>query len=362
MKIVFDPFYKLNENVFSYDNCKNIIGGSWYYYFSKFAQENNLPLVFAEKYLKDKCFSSDDVYLSEGVTSNTPRLLNTSATPLIIYSGESPNIHWKFYSFIDKNTKPYKYAMLFSGAKEFINKSTIFVPFLWPNDSNNIIHSENSLQKQLEKKKLAMIVSKKKQGSMNGGSRTRSYIKKNGIKILSQVISSMKLHDLYSVRMAAIKYFSNTEYFQLYGKNWENLIGLTNAEIKAVEILNPVEVDSKYKILAQYKFALCFENCVYPGYITEKIFDCFFAKCIPIYYGAPDISEYVPKNTFIDFRDFSSFDDLHKFLQHISIEDQLLYLKNIDCFLKSNAFKRYTDEVFSDKISKITLQYLERNI
>ena len=357
MKIVLDPFYKLNETVFSYDNCKNIIGGSWYYYFSKFAQENNLPLVFADKYLKDKCFSSDDVYLSEGVTSNTPRLLNTSATPLIICYGESPNIDWKFYSFIDKNTKPYKYAVLYSGAKEFINKSTIFVPFLWPNDSNNIIHSENSLQNQLEKKKLVMIVSNKKQGFRNDRSRTRSYIEKNGIKILSRVVSSMKLHDLYSVRMAAIQYFSKTEYFQLYGKNWENLIGLTKAEKNAVKILNPGEVVNKYKVLAQYKFALCFENCVYPGYITEKIFDCFFAKCIPVYYGAPDVGEYVPKNTFIDFRDFSSFDDLHAFLQHISIEDQLLYLKNIDYFLKSDTFKRFTDKVFSDKISQIISEH-----
>ncbi len=41
-----------------------------------------------------------------------------------------------------------------------------------------------------------------------------------------------------------------------------------------------------------------------PGYITEKIWDSFKARSIPIYWGASNIEEYIPINTFIDFRKF----------------------------------------------------------
>jgi hypothetical protein len=42
-------------------------------------------------------------------------------------------------------------------------------------------------------------------------------------------------------------------------------------------------VDSKKNTLEKYKFSICYENARdIPGYITEKIFDCFFAGCVPI--------------------------------------------------------------------------------
>ena len=41
-----------------------------------------------------------------------------------------------------------------------------------------------------------------------------------------------------------------------------------------------------------------------PGYMTEKIWDSFKAKTVPVYWGASNIEEYVPKNCFIDYRDF----------------------------------------------------------
>ena len=34
-----------------------------------------------------------------------------------------------------------------------------------------------------------------------------------------------------------------------------------------------------------YRFVLCFENELYPGYVTEKVFDAWTAGTIPIYWG-----------------------------------------------------------------------------
>eukprot|EP00871_Galdieria_phlegrea_P006040 jgi/Galph1/923/GphlegSOOS_G5649.1 len=48
-----------------------------------------------------------------------------------------------------------------------------------------------------------------------------------------------------------------------------------------------------------YKFVLCFENEQLLGYITEKLFNGFFAFAIPIYWGTPDIADLVNKDAII---------------------------------------------------------------
>ena len=50
-----------------------------------------------------------------------------------------------------------------------------------------------------------------------------------------------------------------------------------------------------------YKFIICFENSKTPGYITEKIFNVFLAKCIPIYDGAPNVTSFINPKSFISF-------------------------------------------------------------
>jgi Glycosyltransferase family 10 (fucosyltransferase) C-term len=46
---------------------------------------------------------------------------------------------------------------------------------------------------------------------------------------------------------------------------------------------------SKYAVLQKYTFNLCPENSLYPGYITEKIPEAFYAGCIPITWVDPNV-------------------------------------------------------------------------
>ena len=59
---------------------------------------------------------------------------------------------------------------------------------------------------------------------------------------------------------------------------------------------------------AEYKFCFCPESTYHPiwssGFVTERMFNCFKAKTILIYIGCYDIEKYVPKELFVDFRDF----------------------------------------------------------
>lgn len=42
---------------------------------------------------------------------------------------------------------------------------------------------------------------------------------------------------------------------------------------------------SKIAWLKNYKFNIAFENSSFPGYLTEKLFNAFAGKCVPIYWG-----------------------------------------------------------------------------
>jgi hypothetical protein len=44
---------------------------------------------------------------------------------------------------------------------------------------------------------------------------------------------------------------------------------------------------SKIDIMRRYRYCLVFENQRQPGYVTEKLLDCFVAGSVPLYWGAP---------------------------------------------------------------------------
>ncbi len=101
-------------------------------------------------------------------------------------------------------------------------------------------------------------------------------------------------------------------------------------------------------VLEKYKFAICYENARdISGYITEKIFDCFFAGCVPIYWGANNITEHIPKDCFIDKREFESYEKLYEFITSINNEKYLQYLENIETFLKSDKAYLFSSEFFA---------------
>jgi hypothetical protein len=103
----------------------------------------------------------------------------------------------------------------------------------------------------------------------------------------------------------------------------------------------------KRQILGNSKFSICYENAIFPGYITEKIFDCFFAGCIPVYLGAPNITQYIPATAFVDRRRFASETELFRYLKGISEAEYLGYRKAIDDFLHSPEIQRFSSEAFA---------------
>ena len=100
--------------------------------------------------------------------------------------------------------------------------------------------------------------------------------------------------------------------------------------------------------MARYKFALCFENnASQPGYVSEKITDCFCARCVPIYYGAPGVGELIPQSCWIDARQFGNFREMQGFIVNMAPERHAMYLSAIEEFMHSPTLDFFsTDHYF----------------
>ena len=75
--------------------------------------------------------------------------------------------------------------------------------------------------------------------------------------------------------------------------------------------------------LEPYKFAIVFENRAMKGYVTEKLLNALLAGCIPIYWGAPDVSSFINPDCFLNVSDFASFDECIQHVKRIDTSDHL---------------------------------------
>jgi len=150
-------------------------------------------------------------------------------------------------------------------------------------------------------------------------------------------------NELYSARRESIKFFENhyPDDFDLYGLRWKK------DEYQSYR----GEVEKKTSIISKYKFSICYENLREEnGYITEKIFDCFQAGVVPIYWGANNIEEYVNKNSYVDRRLFKNNQELANYIVNIKEIDYNKYIKSIDAYLKSNKYHLFSFENFANTI------------
>jgi len=89
------------------------------------------------------------------------------------------------------------------------------------------------------------------------------------------------------------------------------------------------------------------------GWISEKIFDCFFAGTIPVYWGAPDIDNWVPPECFVDVRLFSGYQELQTFLKSLSEKDIRNYKNAARHYLRSSQFRPFSKQAFAELFQNI---------
>ncbi|KAJ6807218.1 alpha-(1,4)-fucosyltransferase [Iris pallida] len=82
--------------------------------------------------------------------------------------------------------------------------------------------------------------------------------------------------------------------------------------------------DHLHCAMSHYKFALAIENHKLDSYVTEKLFYALDAGSVPIYFGAPNVWDFVPPNSIIDGSQFSSLEELASYVKAVA-DDPVAY-------------------------------------
>ena len=84
--------------------------------------------------------------------------------------------------------------------------------------------------------------------------------------------------------------------------------------------------------------------------MTEKIIDCFVAGVIPIYLGDPNISQIIPRDIFIDMRDYNSWAEIHFMIKSLTRVTVIILIKSTREFLYSEMGQSLTYQNRAKKI------------
>ncbi|CAN0427305.1 unnamed protein product, partial [Pylaiella littoralis] len=81
--------------------------------------------------------------------------------------------------------------------------------------------------------------------------------------------------------------------------------------------------NNKVRVLQRYKFLLAFENNNrVSDYVTEKVYNGLAAGTLPVYWGADNVDDFVPKGSVVKASDFSSPAELGKHLKMLAADEE----------------------------------------
>lgn len=181
---------------------------------------------------------------------------------------------------------------------------------------------------------------------------------------------------LHPARVATIRAFEALapKNFALYGQGWNipavrpGHLGRIEKRInewlgKAAPGRRPFpsyrgKLHTKREVLDRARFCIAYENSRgSPGYLTEKIFDCFTSGCVPVYIGSPGWQQVIPADCCIDGDAFAQPRDLVSFLDGVTQTQFEGYQRAMRAFLAQASTQRFShghwcrglvDEILSD--------------
>lgn len=355
---VFNENRILDENI-----AKNFPGALWVTRFSELAREHGVEVItgdIAILRIKEGTLDPSEILVIQEENCYLGfALLEMGAEPFLLFCAESPIYAGNFYANLLEISVRFKNRILFRGVfKNTFNNGVNHVLY-FPSFSQG---AKDYVVEWSDRRFMVMVAANKYWKPNRSILRKAAIILRNIIVRRKTYISNeIKLLQLHDRRLELIEYFGHRNNLDLYGMYWDSLSNLP--EIwrkrlgKIISNLNPTSCNDKQSVIANYKFAICFENMSYPGYVTEKIIDCFRAGVIPLYFGAPDISDYVPKASFIDLREYADLDALNEKLNEITADAAVQMINVARTFLASDAGTEYSYEGFARNVLRMVNNY-----
>jgi hypothetical protein len=309
-------------------------------------RERGLELITADQVEAQGIDPRQVLLVAYDWTPDAKRLVANGVRPAVLVSFEPPVIAWWLYYHLESVSARFPHTFLFEGARERVAPTTWFHPLFFPQPCPP---PRPTGRPWSSRRFLAMIQSNKAQPRARDLARWFDRPREVSLKrTLAGLRYRPIARDRYGFRLRAIEAFAEKGDFDLYGEGWDRRHPAVDPRLHALaEGIWRGPVEDKVTQLAGYRFAFIFENTRFPGYVSEKLFDCFYARCIPVYSGAPDVAQYVPPSTFIDVRQFPSFPELERFLRAITEEDARRYIDATHSFLVSPAFEGWCGDRFA---------------
>lgn len=341
-------------------------GTKWLPILSKLASQKNVHFVTGDIALarvqKESWEANEIIVLQDLDSTDGKDLIELGAVPFLLMGLESPLYAYSFYRNIQKTALCFENRILFSG---------IFKNFHSPLGVNFICHFPSFFENEIlpikkwSQKKFLALVNSNKYFELNlpvlpkyltqhlDWLKDKLWIRQSSIRKLA--ISN----ELITKRLEAIEYFGHNNLLSIFGTDWEDLKTLPKNWQKRLKNilpkLAPKFCEDKIETISNYKFSICFENTAYPGYVTEKIIDCYMAGVIPIYLGAPDIGKFVPPDSFIDMRKYKSMRSLHNFIEKIPEQAALKMISEGRKFLHTEKGRLFSYDSFANFIFEMVL-------
>lgn len=358
-----------NENkMFDYEFAKKYFGLLAMYYIHQLLPEYNVVTGdVALDLIKTKKINSKDILvIQEQDAKLGEKLIKLGAYAHTVFCLESQIYAKSFYNKLNSLPHLFKNRVFFDGLFEHTkgcNQENNFHSY-FPSYEN----SEILKPKKWEDRDFAALVMGNKFYSYGDLFPRKIRFKKivkwaYGKYIYKDVLDKyLQENELQNKRLEFVEFFGSqnclhSAQFRLYGNGWDSLDNLPktweNRLTEIIKKLNPKPVNDKFDAISNCKFNLCIENLRYKGYVTEKIIHSFVAGTIPVYLGAPDIEKYIPKNCFIDVRDFKTIEELFVYMNNISPQKAQEYISNGQEFLYSPEGQKYSFRGFAQLIASL---------
>ncbi len=365
--------YCSDNEVFKKDQLQNkqwsysFPGSGWITCLYHLTNKANIKLVSGDiaiaNIISKQWLAKDVLVIQEMESHIGSELLALGAHAFLITCGEAPLYAPFFYDNIDRIAKSFKYSLGFgfSKAPPQVPVARSNLSFRFPSFYLEDMHEIHGWE---DRKKIVIVAANKYKskrlfipGNLSFMNVLRQ-LKSASWQVRSAIYKKSLTLSLHDKRLEAIAYFVDKSTLGLYGSGWDAWDELPIIWSKRLK--NRINdyyfglCKNKLETISEYQFSICFENMIWPGYMTEKIIDCFVAGTIPLYLGAPDIETMVPNEAFVDMRNFSSLEHVEDYMNSMTKDEALAMINAGRKYLQSEIGMLHSYEGFADNIINLT--------
>jgi hypothetical protein len=131
--------------------------------------------------------------------------------------------------------------------------------------------------------------------------------------------------------------------FDIYGEGWELLP-------ETAHIFRGVPTESTLAYAGKYRYSFAFENHTGDAsLISERIWDAFWGDTVPVYLGNKQISDFVPRDSYIDASQFENPKEMLDWLARSSKDSWSKHHEAGREFIRSPVIEKFLPESFAEQ-------------